>query len=263
MDLKALIFDVDGTIAETEETHRQAFNATFAEYNTGWNWSPELYRDLLTVNGGAERIRRYLELHHPSMLQYEHTEVLIRMIHRDKTARYVKMLNANGLPLRPGVLRLFSEARAQGVRLAIATTTNRVNVHVLLRNAIGLQAVKWFEVIGSAESVPRKKPAPDIYNYALSQLGLPASACLAIEDSPNGLAAACAAGLPTVVTEGHYFSGTPFPGALAILSDLGEPGQPFSIRPDSPNRNLSLGDQWVTLNLLRRWYDASKVRAAS
>ncbi|WP_142848857.1 HAD-IA family hydrolase [Telmatospirillum sp. J64-1] len=252
MTLKAIIFDVDGTIAETEEAHRQAFNAVFKEYNTGWHWDLPLYRTLLDVAGGKERLRLFLSRHHPSMLQYEYTDRLITQMHRDKTARYLRNLAHQGLALRPGVLRLLTEARSKGVRLAIATTTYPVNVTALLRHAIGRQAADWFEVIVAGDQVERKKPHPDIYETALERLGLPPEACIAIEDSRKGMLAALGAGVPTVVTRSAWSSHEDFTGAQAVISDLGEPGRPFTIFSGE-----SHGAEWVDVGLLRRWHAAA------
>lgn len=220
--LRALIFDVDGTLAETErDGHRIAFNEAFGATGLDWEWTPQLYGELLAVTGGKERIRHYCQRFHPEFLAQPDGDGLIRRLHASKTARYVELVGRGGLPLRPGVARLLAEARAAGMRLAIATTTSPDNVTALLRASLAPDADTWFEVIGAGDVVPAKKPAPDIYLWVLERLGLAAAECLALEDSVNGLRASLSAGLPTLITEAQYTRGDDFTGALAVLPDLG------------------------------------------
>lgn len=223
MPLQALIFDVDGTLAETErDAHRLAFNAAFRAAGLDWDWGPELYGELLAVTGGKERIRHYCQRFHPEFLAQSAVDSLIRHLHQDKTTHYVDLVGRGELPLRPGVARLLNEARAAGIRLAIATTTSPDNVTTLLRASVAPAAENWFEVIGAGDIVPAKKPAPDIYLWVLARLGLAPADCLALEDSVNGLRAALGAGLPTLITEAQYTRGDKFPGALAVLPDLAD-----------------------------------------
>lgn len=221
--LQALIFDVDGTLADTErDGHRVAFNAAFAEAGLAWHWDEARYGELLAVTGGKERMRFYAERYDPAFLARPDADETIRALHATKTRHYVALLEKGGIPLRPGVARLIAEARAAGLRLAIATTTTPENVTALLSASLAPDAAAWFEVIGAGDIVPQKKPAPDIYEWVLARLGLPPAACLALEDSANGLKSALAAGLPTVVTTGIYTVGEDFRGALQVLPDLAD-----------------------------------------
>jgi HAD superfamily hydrolase (TIGR01509 family) len=219
--LQALIFDVDGTLAETErDGHRLAFNAAFKEAGLPWRWDVAMYGELLAVTGGKERMTHYARQHAPELAARPDFNNLVRKLHALKTDFYVQLVHAGRLPLRPGIGALLRAARAEGLRLAIATTTSPENVSALLRASVASDAERWFDVIGAGDVVAAKKPAPDIYLWVIERLGLPAASCLAIEDSANGLRAASAASLPAVVTEAQYTIGEDFSGALAVLPNL-------------------------------------------
>lgn len=213
--MKALIFDVDGTLAETEDLHRRAFNAAFAEAGLGWRWSREDYRRLLTTTGGKERIAR-----HAAEIGGDPAAFDIPALHRAKTARYTALMAAGGPPLREGIAGLIERGRLAGLRLAVATTTSRPNVEALALAAFGRPAEEVFDVLACGDEVAHKKPAPDVYLLALARLGLPASAALALEDSRNGLLAARAAGIACVVSPSAYTAGEDFAGALAVLPEF-------------------------------------------
>ena len=219
--LKAIIFDVDGTLAETErDGHLPAFNAAFAECGLNWVWDEALYGRLLDITGGKERIRHYAKNFAPEIMARKDFDELVQRLHQVKTAHYVRLVDAGHIPLRPGVARLIAEARGASIRLAIATTTSPENVTALLRASLSPEATAWFEVIGAGDVVPAKKPAADIYLWVLERLGLPASECLAIEDSENGLKAALTAKLTCLITIGEYTRQHDFSGATAVLENL-------------------------------------------
>lgn len=232
MTLQALIFDVDGTLADTErDGHRPAFNQAFAEAGLDWYWDIPLYGKLLAVTGGKERMRHYVDNFRPDYDKPVDFDDQVAKLHKDKTRHYTRLAATGGIPLRSGVRRLLEEARAAGLRLAIATTTTPENVTVLLEHSLGPGSQAWFEIIAAGDVVPAKKPAPDIYHYALHKMGLKPQDCLAFEDSENGLRASLGAGLKTVVTINDYTRDHDFTGAAVLLSDLGE--------PDAPNRRLA------------------------
>lgn len=225
--LKALIFDVDGTLADTEEAHRQAFNQAFSEANLDWNWDMGLYKVLLAVTGGKERIRHYIGQYEPEFESPGDLASWIARLHARKTEIYAQM--AQSLVFRPGILRLLKQAKQAGIRLAIATTTTRENVDALLSQNLTPVQQRWFEAIGAGNVIAAKKPASDIYDHVLDQLKLAPGECLAIEDSANGVSSATGAGIKTVVTVNDYTTDDNFDGALLVMDQLGEPDKPFKI----------------------------------
>lgn len=214
--LRALLWDVDGTLAETEDAHRTAFNTAFVEAGLAWHWDRDLYGRLLTVSGGQERIAFYqnsVETEKP--LSWD----AIASLHKRKTAIYGELLASGRVSLRPGVARILHEAAVCGLKLAVTTTTSTANVHRLMSATLGHCAPRWAACV-CAEDVTRKKPAPDVYTSALALLGLSARECLAVEDSQNGLRAALGAGIPCLVTPSAYTRDQDFSGAIQVMDNL-------------------------------------------
>ena len=219
--LQALIFDVDGTLADTEAAHLAAFNSAFAEDSRDWRWDEKQYTELLEISGGKERILHYWKQVQPDLVDIGRgVQDTVARLHELKTSYYEKAVQEGAVQLRAGVLALIESAHAAGLKLAIATTTSPVNIAALLRKAMGENWQSTFAVIEDASTAPNKKPHPQVYLQTLERLGLPASACIAFEDSANGLQAARAAGLPVLITPNGFTAHHDFAGALKVLPSL-------------------------------------------
>ena len=246
--LKALIFDVDGTLADTEKDgHRVAFNSAFKAAGLDWEWDEELYGKLLAVTGGKERMNYYLDNFNTTFERPDNLQEMIAELHKSKTGYYTKLLGEGAIPLRPGVKRLIQDARDAGLRLAIATTTTPENVTALLENTLGKESIDWFEVIAAGDIVPAKKPASDIYDWALKEMKLDAADCLAFEDSENGILSSQGADLKTIITVNDYTLDHDFTGAAIVLNHMGEPDMPFSVITGDAD-----GHSCITLDLLKQ-----------
>ena len=253
MKLKALIFDVDGTLANTEhDGHLRAFNETFKFFELDWHWDSELYSELLSVSGGKERLAYYISNYNPK-LESSLSIKDIADIHNKKTEIFVERVANGQVSLRVGVERLIEEAVDSGLRLGIATTTSLKNVEALMYSTLGENALDKFDVIGAGDIVKRKKPAPDIYRYVLDKMGISSDECIAFEDSEIGFASATSAGLRTVVTLSEYTKTKNFEGALVVLDHLGEENQPFEIITGSPTRH-----SFVSVGYLKELYEQDR-----
>ncbi|HOV03567.1 MAG TPA: HAD-IA family hydrolase [Kaistiaceae bacterium] len=254
MPLSALIFDVDGTLGETEEAHRAAFNEAFEKFGYPFFWDETLYADLLKVGGSRERMLHFVRTYEPATAARFEAEV--DEIFAFKSGLYKAKVESGAIALRPGVARLIEEAAAAGVRLAVATTTGRSNVETLIRQCLGERVVGLFEAWATGDMAQRKKPDPELYLMALDQLGLPASACIAIEDSEVGATAAARAGIAVVMSPSRYTAEDPLDLAVAALDHLGDPGLPCrALAGERP-----AGD-FVTLADLDAWNAAATAAA--
>ena len=220
--LKALIFDVDGTLADTEAVHLRAFNQAFEQEGLDWHWTLAQYTELLAVSGGKERLLHFWRQVNPGLTELDGgaLQATIDKLHEIKTAFYEDAVNQGAVAFRPGVLALMNEARSAGLQLAIATTTSPANIAALLRCALGPEWRQQFAAVGDAGNAPIKKPHPQVYQKVLTDMALPASDCIAFEDSSNGLQAATAAGLSTVITPNPFTADHSFTGALRVVPDL-------------------------------------------
>jgi len=253
--LEAIIFDVDGTLADTEEVHRRAFNRAFKEFELDWNWTPKLYEELLTISGGRERITYYGADLAARFAHKEEFSHYVRELHAVKTEIYAGMLKSGAVPLRPGVARLLNEARAANLTLAIATSSTFSNLKTLLDNNLPENWMSWFSAIATCDTVSAKKPSPAAYQAVLQILELDPAHGIAIEDTVNGCLAATAAGLTTVITTHFFTRHHHFPNASLVVDSLGDVERPFKVIRGDPGRNTV-----VDLALLERLSTERKER---
>lgn len=248
--LEAMLWDVDGTLAETErDGHRVAFNLAFESFGLPWRWDDGRYGELLRVTGGRERLMHDMSTRPEAPVLVGEREQLARALHAKKNVFYAQQVADIGIPLREGVIELMNECRERGVRLAITTTTSRDNLQTLLARHLGPLWMQWFGAIVCGEDVRCKKPDPEVYITALSQLGVSPLAAVAIEDSPGGVIAARAASCAVVVTRSAYFRDAPIEGAIAVGPGLHTRlgWRPAALAPGSGRVDLADIDGWFAL----------------
>jgi HAD superfamily hydrolase (TIGR01509 family) len=221
-ELEAILWDMDGVLADTErDGHRVAFNQAFKENNLNTEWDPERYGELLEVGGGKERMTAHWnEVSWPDLIPEEGRQEKVKELHLRKTAIFMDMINEGNIPLRPGVLRIIDEAIAADLRLAVCSTSNVDAVTNLVKTLMGPERAAKFQIF-AGDMVEKKKPAPDVYNMAVKEMGLDKSRCVIVEDSGIGWGAAKAAGISCIVTKSSYTANEDFTGANMIVEDLG------------------------------------------
>lgn len=235
MPLKALLFDVDGTLADTEpQAHLPAYNRAFRDLGLDWKWSKSLYRKLLLQPGGRERIGYYLQQHEPELGAHkddveQNRDAWVNAVHQVKSKHFRSRLQSGRVPLRPGIRRLMLEAAGQGLQLAIVTNASKATLNPFLTHTLGAELLQHISVVVSSEDAGSKKPAPDIYQRACQLLELAPEQCIALEDSAVGLQAAHSAGIPVVVTVNADTRSQDFSQALLVVDHLGEPDQPLTV----------------------------------
>lgn len=252
MSLRAVLFDVDGTLADTEALgHRPAYNRAFRNLGLPFRWGPKLYRKLLKQPGGRERLKHYLQQYAPELgpeaaEAAQNPDAWVAKVHALKSHYFKHYMRHGRVPLRPGIARIMREARADGVRLAIVTNASLKTLKPVLKYSMGPELAAEVEIIASGEEVEHKKPAPDLYQLAMRRLNLEPHECVALEDSEMGLEAAAAAGVAAVVTINRDTLEQDFQEAALVVSSLGEPGAPTRVLHGQLE-----GLPWVTLATLR------------
>jgi HAD superfamily hydrolase (TIGR01509 family) len=251
-----LIFDCDGVLADTErDGHLVAFNGAFADLGMTTRWSVERYGELLAIGGGKERLR---------MLRSEASvdpvipdsdaefDAFVADLHRIKTARFIDIVESGGLPGRPGVARIVHEALDAGWTLAVASTSAESSVRAVLRSVVGEADAARFAGVFAGDIVAHKKPAPDIYLHAVELLGADLDDTLVVEDSSVGATASATAGLATLVTVSGFTAGEEFPAAAAVVTALGDPGDPGEVLSSRSGEPLSMPVSLTDLGRLAR-----------
>ncbi len=247
--MKALIFDCDGVLADTERFgHLPAFNQTFDEFGLPVQWSEADYGVKLQIAGGKERMASMLTPEFVTRAglpaDAEEQKKLLAEWHKRKTEIYKEMVKDGCLPGRPGIRRIAQAAHDAGWKLAVASTSAEESVRGVLDYVAGKELAGKFLVL-AGDVVPRKKPAPDIYLLTLEKLGATPDECLVIEDSRQGLLAALAAGMRCVITVSSYTVDEDFREALLVVSDLGDPGAPMQVLA---NRSKARPGECITLS---------------
>ena len=221
MSIKAVFFDQDGVIIDTErDGHRVSFNMTFKEFGFADEWDVEYYHELLQIAGGKERMRHHWKTKGFSKpLTEEEIDNLVKEMHKRKTALFVELIETGKLPLRPGIHRFMKEAMEAGLKVAVCTTSNEKAAKAVTEKV--LSDIK-FDLVLAGDVVQNKKPDPEIYNLALSKLGLKPEEVFVVEDSKNGVKAAKAAGMKVIVTTNHYTEKEDVDAGDVIVSCLGD-----------------------------------------
>ena len=245
--LKAILFDVDGTLANTEDTHRKSFNDAFSEFGLGYHWSEQEYIDLLSISGGRERLISFLKSRNFQVKGDMDLRDFSYRLHERKSEIYRQKLVDGHIALRCGVERLIHEARNKGMKLGIATASSLRNVETLIHNNLGSGGMSLFDVVVTSDIIKDKKPSPVVYQFATAELGLTPDHCVAIEDTSNGNRSALLSGIRTVITTHAFTKDDDFTGASLIIDQLGEPDSPFQV--DSGN---AYGFTFVNTELLEK-----------
>lgn len=260
--LKAILFDVDGTLADTEALgHRPAYNRAFRELGLDFRWGPKLYRKLLRQPGGRERLKHYFQTYQPDLGVHgaeaqSDLDGWVARVHELKSRFFKRYMRRGRVPLRAGVARIMREAREAGLQLAIVTNASRKTLGPVLKYSMGPELAAEVAVIASGEEVAHKKPAPDVYLLAMQRLGVRPSECIALEDSEMGLEAAAAAGLRAVVTVNADTAAQDFSEAALVVSCLGEPGAPARVIKGSLR-----GQGWVSVKTLQQLCESPVTQA--
>jgi HAD superfamily hydrolase (TIGR01509 family) len=248
--IKSILWDVDGTLAETErDGHLKAFNQAFEALGLSWRWSEQRYGELLAVAGGRERVLHDMQCRGGAPGDPQQRQALADRVHRLKNELYACIVAGGDLPLREGVRELLDDCETAHLQLGIVTTTSRSNVEVLLKTHLGKDWESKFAAVVCAREAPKKKPHPQAYLLALDALKLRPHEAVALEDAQAGIAAAQAAGVPVIVTRSHYFAATDSQGALAVGPSLG--------RTDGWRPAAARGTTRIGLDQIIQWYACS------
>jgi beta-phosphoglucomutase-like phosphatase (HAD superfamily) len=238
MGLQAIIFDVDGTVAETADLHRAAFNRAFQQHGLAWHWDREIYSQLFPVEFTLPKLRLFAAAMRRSSNAQGPSHATLAGIAALKAQIYCRLLQKHGAPLRPGVVRLLKEARHEGVLLAAVSTSSRTETRALLGATLGFQALSWFSSLKTAEHATVPAAGRALYQAVLQDFGIEGHRAVAIEDSASGANAAINSGIPVLITPSLYTASTRFTAAALTVSDLGQPAEPFTVISGDPHGHV-------------------------
>jgi len=247
MLLSAVLFDVDGTISETEDFHRKSFNEAFKEFNLDWFWDEAIYKELINIGDGKERIEYYIKRAWPEMLEYKNLTKYINSIHKVKNEIFKDFIMDCDIKFRPGVVRLINELRENNVRIAIVSSTTQDDLFTLFKNGLNMDPNTTFDLIAHGDCTEKKRPSPEIYEWILEKLRIAPQSCVAIEDSLRGLRSAVNANINVLVTPSIYTKNEDFKEANIVVSSLGEYDEPFNVI-----KGKTHGNKLVNIDLLNK-----------
>ena len=247
MLLSAVLFDVDGTISETENFHRKSFNESFKEFNLDWFWDEAIYKELINIGDGKERIEYYIKRAWPEMLEYKNLTKYINSIHKVKNEIFKDFIMDSEITFRPGVLRLINELKENDIRIAIVSSTKQEDLLTLFKNGLNMNPNSTFDLIAHGECTKNKRPSPEIYEWILEKLRIAPQSCVAIEDSLRGLKSAVNANINVLVTPSIYTTNENFEEANVVVTSLGEDDKPFEVI-----KGKTYGNKLVNIDLLNK-----------
>ena len=246
MLLNAVLFDVDGTISETEDLHRKSFNESFREFNLDWFWDEAIYKELINIGDGKGRIEYYIKRAWPEMLEYKNLTKYINSIHKVKNEIFEDHILESDIKPRPGVQRLIEELKENKIRVVLVSSTSKENLVKLFNEGLDIN-ISNFDLVAHGDCTENKRPSPEIYEWVLEKLRLPAQSCVAIEDSLRGLESAKNANIKVLVTPSIFTRDEDFTDAKVVVSDLGEKDKPFK-----KIKGNVYGNKFVNVNLLKK-----------
>ncbi len=247
MLLSAVLFDVDGTISETEDFHRKSFNEAFKEFNLDWFWDEAIYTELINIGDGKERIEYYIKRAWPEMLEYKNLTKYINSIHKVKNEIFKDFVLDSDIKFRPGVLRLINELKEKNVRIAIVSSTTQEDLFTLFKKGLNMDPNSTFDLIAHGGCTENKRPSPEIYEWILEKMRIAPQSCVAIEDSLRGLRSAVNANINVLVTPSIYTKKEDFKEANIVVSSLGEYDEPFKVIQGKVH-----GNKLVNIDLLNK-----------
>jgi HAD superfamily hydrolase (TIGR01509 family) len=215
---RCVLFDVDGTIAETEgHAHLPAFNQALEEAGLDWRWTTADYKRLLKTTGGFERLLRFAA---ESGNDAEALREQLAQVHKNKNRHFAAIMASGAVAPRAGFRELVVHLARQNIGWGVVTTTSRGNWDALWMYSLAPLGLPVPEVIVCGEDVAAKKPDPEAYLLALKRLNMTAAECCAIEDSRNGLLAARAADLEVAIVRSEFFADENFDEAALVVDAL-------------------------------------------